>query len=75
MQWAMAELGFQNCPILWAEILGVEYNEMVFSPLHCYTKTGSPILAASNKLHQGMKSGFREQRKQARLAWKSPRAS
>ena len=49
VQWAMADFGFQNCPIFRTEILGEENDEVVFSPLRCYTKVGPTILAASNK--------------------------
>ena len=55
MQWAMADFGFQNCPIF-QTIDGLEGSEVFFSPLRCYTKIGPTVLAASNKpceLHPG----------------------
>lgn len=39
MQWPTVHFGFHNCPIIRKEILGVEGNEVVFSPLRCYIKT------------------------------------
>lgn len=53
MQWAMADFGFQNCPIFRAEIVGWdEDNEVVFLPLRCYTKSGPAILTQKSYCHQ-----------------------
>ena len=56
MEWTMADLGLRNCLIFRTEILGMEGEEVLFSPLQAYTKDATTILAAYNKpceLHQG----------------------
>ena len=52
----IADFGFRNCPIFAAEILGVENNEVVLSPVYCFQKNAPTILAASRRplqLHPG----------------------
>ena len=56
MQWTVADFGLRNCPIFRTEILGMEGEEVLFSPLQAYTKDAPTILAAHNKpceLHLG----------------------
>ena len=49
MKWTMADFAFQKCPIFLVEIFGEKDGNVFFSPLHCFTKEGLTILAASNK--------------------------
>ena len=49
MDWTMADFGLRNCLIFRTEILGMEGDEVLFSPLQAYTKNVPTILAACNK--------------------------
>ena len=89
MHWTMADFGYQNCPIFFTEIVGMEGSEVLFSPLRCYTKIVPTILAASKKpceLHpdapypqdllpptEQVEWVWRTKKQTSR--WKSPRAS